>query len=128
MYNKEKTDKDKGFWGLITATVVGASLCCLTPLVLVMFGLSSVAFASSLADSLYGEYKWLFRGIALLFLALGLFFYFRKQGICTFDQAKRRRREIINKILIALVAAILGYLFFLYVVVHYAGVWFGIWI
>lgn len=121
-------ESKKGLWGLISSVVVGASLCCLTPLVLVMLGLSSVAFASSLADNLYGNYKWAFRGVALLFLALGLWFYFRKQGICTFEQAKRKRNKIINTVLLALVAAVLGYLFFLYVVVHYAGVWFGIWV
>lgn len=119
--------KEKGFWGLIGLATIGGSLCCLTPVVLVLFGLSSVAFASSLGDTLYGEWKWAFRAFALLLLGAGLLLYFRKQGICTLDQAKRRKREIINKALLALVAAVLGYIIFLYVILHYVGVWMGLW-
>lgn len=125
---KEKNvKKDRSFWSIIGIATLAGSLCCLTPVVLVLFGLSTVAFASTLGDALYGGYKWLFRGFALLLLALGLFFYFRKKGICTLDQAKRRRNEIINKVLIAVLSLILGYIFFLYVVVHYIGVWLNIW-
>lgn len=107
--------------------VVAASLCCLSPIILVLFGLGTVSFASTLADTLYGDYKWVFRGIGLLLLAISLFLYFRKRGVCTLDQAKKRRNEIINTILVALVAGVIGYIFFLYVVVHYIGVWFNIW-
>jgi hypothetical protein len=118
---------DKSFWSMIGGSAAIASLCCLTPLVLVMFGLSSVAFAASLADTLYGTYKWAFRGVGLLLLIITIVIYFRKQGVCTLDQAKRRRNEIINKTLLALAIGVLAYIFFLYVVVHYAGVWYGIW-
>lgn len=108
--------------------VIFASLCCLSPLVLVLFGLSTVAFAGSLADVLYGEYKWIFRSVGLLLLAISVIYYFRTQkGICTLDEAKKRRQEIINKTIIFLIAGVLGYMFFLYVVVHYAGVFLDIW-
>ena len=108
--------------------VVFASLCCLSPLVLVLFGLSTVAFASSLADTLYGDYKWIFRALGLILLLISVIVYFRKQkGICTIDQAKKRKREIINTTLLVLITGVLGYIFFLYVVVHYGGVFLGIW-
>lgn len=108
--------------------VIFASLCCLSPLILVMLGLSTVSFASSLADTFYGEYKWVFRGVGLLFLILTLIMYFRRQkGICTLDEAKKRRQEIINTVLVSLIAGVIGYVFFLYVVVHYAGVFLNIW-
>jgi len=108
--------------------VLVASLCCLSPLILVLFGLSTVSFASSLADTFYGEYKWLFRGAGLALLIVALVLYFRRQkGICTIDEAKKRRTEIINTTLLVLITGVLGYLFFLYVVVHYAGVWLKIW-
>jgi len=108
--------------------VVFSTLCCLTPIVLVLFGLSTVAFASSLADILYGQYKWVFRFIGLVLLSISIIIYFRKQkGICTIDEAKKRRREIINTSLLFLITGILGYIFFLYVVVHYGGVFLGIW-
>jgi len=108
--------------------VLVASLCCLSPIILVLVGLSTVSFASSLADTFYGEYRWAFRFVGLLLLALATFFYLRRQkGICTIDEVKKRRQEIINTTLIIFTVGILGYTFFLYVVVHYVGVLFGLW-
>lgn len=108
--------------------VVIASMCCLSPVILVLLGLSTVSFASGLADTLYGDYKWVFRGMGLAALLGALYFYLsRKKGICTIDEAKRRRNEIINYLALTLIAGVLGYLFFLYVVVHYLGVWLALW-
>lgn len=108
--------------------VLFASLCCLSPVILVLLGLSSVSFATSLADTFYGEYKWAFRVMGLLALALALIHYFRHtKGICTIDDAVRRRNEVINVVALSIVAGVLGYLFFLYVVVEYVGVFLKIW-
>ncbi len=108
--------------------VVLASLCCLSPVILVLLGIGTVSFASSLADTLYGEYKWVFRIVGLLALLLSLAYYLRrKKGVCTIDDVKRRHNEIINYIALTVVAGVLGYLFFLYVVVHYIGVFLAIW-
>ncbi len=108
--------------------VIIASLCCLSPLIFVLLGLSTVSFASSLADTLYGEYKWAFRGVGLVALLTAIYLYLtRQKGICTIDEAKRRRNEIINYVALALIAGVLGYIFFLYVVVHYLGAWLGLW-
>ena len=95
---------------------------------LVAFGLSTATFAASLADTFYGEHRWAFRIVGLILLVWSLVLYFRRQkGICTLDEAKKRRQEILNTTLLALIAAVLGYIIFLYVVVHYVGLPFGIW-
>lgn len=108
--------------------VIVASLCCLSPIVILLAGFGTVAFASSLADTLYGDYKWAFRLVGLALLAGAIIVYLRRtKGICTLDEAKRRKNEIINIVVISLAAGIAGYFFFLYVVVHYAGVYLGIW-
>jgi len=108
--------------------VVLASLCCLSPLILVSLGFATISFASSLAETLYGGYKWVFRGMGLLALLFSLYMYFRRQkGICTIDDIVRRRNEIINYVALALIVGVFGYVFFLYVVVHYLGVWMGVW-
>lgn len=108
--------------------VIFASLCCLSPLVLVALGLSTVSFATSLTDTLYGDYKWAFRGFGIGMLAVSLVIYLRRtKNICTLDEVKKRRNEIINIVAITSIVAVLGYLFFLYVVVHYAGVFYAIW-
>jgi len=107
--------------------VVGASLCCLSPIILVLLGLGTTAVAASLADTLYGGNKWIFRGVGLLLLIIAIIWHYRKQGVCTLDQVKRRKNEIINTVIVTLFAGVIGYIFFLYVVVHYIGVWLGIW-
>lgn len=105
-----------------------ASLCCLSPLILVALGFATVSFATSLTDVLYGEYKWYFRGVGLLALTLSFVVYTRRKiGVCTIDEAVRRRNELINKFMIFLISSVLLYMFFLYVVVHYIGVFAGVW-
>lgn len=107
--------------------VVAASLCCLSPVVLVLLGLSSASAAASLADTLYGTYKWVFRGVGLAFLCCSIVLYLRGRGICTLTAARRHRNEVINTIVLALCAGVAGYFFFLYVVVEAAGWYLGIW-
>lgn len=43
------------------------------------------------------------------------------------DDAKKRRNEIINIVALSLTVAVLGYVFFLYVIVHYIGVFLNLW-
>lgn len=122
-------EKFKEVFKISSIPVVLASLCCLSPVILVLLGVSTVSFGSSLADTLYGDYKWWFRGIGLITLLGALWFYLNRQkGICTIDEAKRRRNEVINYLMLTLIVGILGYIFFLYVVVHYIGVWLDLWV
>ncbi|HEY9583768.1 MAG TPA: peptide-methionine (R)-S-oxide reductase MsrB [Candidatus Paceibacterota bacterium] len=108
--------------------VVLASLCCLSPIILVLLGISTVSFASSFADTLYGDYKWYFRIAGLLALIISLIIYLRrKKGICTIDDVKRRRNEVINIVAISIIAGVVGYIIFLYVILHFAGVFLGLW-
>jgi len=107
--------------------VVFASLCCLAPVVLVLVGVSTVSFAASLADTFYGDYKWYFRLAGLVSLIVALVIYLRRKGVCTLDEAKKRRNEIFNIVALSLIAGVVGYIFFLYVVVHYIGVFIGLW-
>jgi len=118
----------KAIFKISSVPVLLASLCCLSPIILVLLGIGTVSFASSFADILYGEYKWYFRLAGLLALSLSLAFYFRRvKGICTIDEVKKRRNEIINTIALSVIAGVVGYIFFLYVVVHYVGVFLKLW-
>jgi ABC-type transport system involved in cytochrome c biogenesis permease subunit len=94
--------------------VVIASLCCLAPVILVLAGLSTVTFAASFSDVLYGQYMWLFRGVGLVLLVMSAYFYItRTKGICTVDEVKKRRNEIINIIAVILITGVVGYIFFM---------------
>jgi hypothetical protein len=119
--------KTKELFKLVSLPVIGASLCCLSPLLLFLLGAISLTAATEMTDLFYGEWKWAFRGAGLVLLVIFLVLYFRKKGVCTLDQAKRQRNKIINTVLIVLFVSILAYIFFLYVVVHYWGVWLDIW-
>ena len=128
---KEETKPKKKTWkDILKITgipVLFASLCCLSPIILVLIGLSTVTFATTLTDVLYGQYKWAFRALGLLFLAIALIIHFRKQKICTLDDVKKHRRKVINTILIVFIVAVAVYVLWLYVIVHYIGAFLNIW-
>ena len=118
----------KDIFKISSFSVVIASLCCLSPIIIVLAGLGSVTFASSLADTLYGDYKWYFRAAGLALLVTSLVMYLRRiKGICTIDDVVRRRNEVINIVVLSLVVGVLGYFFFLYGVLHYVGAFMGLW-
>ena len=123
------TNKQKSFlkrFVPISAFVGG--LCCFAPVVLVLLGLSTVSFASSLSDTLYYGHRWAFRGMALFFLGTALLWYFyKKEKICTVDSLKRNWRKVINFVLITVVIAGIAYIIWLYVIVEIIGLLLGIW-
>jgi hypothetical protein len=99
-----------------------AGLCCMTPIVLVAAGITSVAIANNWGNLLYGEYRWYFRLGALGLILLTLVTYFRSRGICTLQQARRQRNRILNTTLLALLIFHALYVFWTYVVLHYLGI------
>ncbi len=105
----------------LVAGIIGG-LCCFTPIVVTLFGVTTITVAADLGNVLYGEYRWAFRLVALVFLAAGLVVYFRTRGIGTLDQAKRYRSRIINFSLLVLISASVIYVFWTYVVLHYWGI------
>ncbi len=76
------------------AGLLGIS-CCVTPVVLVLLGLSSVSFAISLGNTLYYQYGWYFRGAALLLALGGLYVHLKRKNACTLRGAKSRWRTIL---------------------------------
>ena len=119
--SKKQTDRKAIFLLSSLAGILGG-LCCLTPIVLVLFGLATISGAASLGMVLYGEYRWVFRAVAFLFLALGLVVYFRQSGICTREAARRERNRLINVSLLAVFTSVAAYVFWTYVLLHYWGI------
>ena len=112
-------------------TLVGISgliggLCCLTPIVLILLGISTVSFAAELGDVLYWEYRWVFRILGLGTLIAAFVFYYRSRGICTLDHVKRNRNKIFNTSLLVLISAVGIYTVWTYVILHHWGVAVGL--
>ncbi len=116
----------KGIFFISAIAGLIGGLCCVMPIVLVLFSLATISAAADLGNVLYGNYRWAFRSVGLAFLALALFIYFRRRGICTLDQARRERNRIINTSLVVLIFAVGIYILWTYFAVHYWGIAVGL--
>ena len=105
-----------------------ASMCCFPSVVLVFFGLASVSTAAALSDDLYWGYNGLgwFRPLLLtasaMMVIIGLIVYFRKEGICTLDEAKRQRQRVINTSLFVGTLTVALYILFNFVILTELGI------
>ena len=128
MRTSSTRDDVKSMWKVVGGSALLASMCCFPSVVLVLFGLASVSTAASLSDTLYlgtGGFWW-FRGtlniVSLLCVIAGLVVYFRKQGICTLNDAKRQRQRVVNTSLLVVIIFVLTYLVFNYVILTEVGI------
>ena len=113
---------------ITTVSAFLAGLCCFSPVVIVFLGLGSVGFAGSLADTLYGDYKWYFRSLGALFLILAyLWWYHTSTKGCSLDEKKKVRTKLLNLFLISAFSFILLYIIWLYGIVDLMGSWLSIW-
>lgn len=85
-------------------------LCCVSPIVLVLLGLSSVSGAIALGYSLYNNYKLYFVGASLIFLLAALYIHFKRKKICNLQGIKNNK----NIIIAAVFTMILTYIFLFY--------------
>tara|TARA_B000000565_G_scaffold255780_1_gene237864 strand:+ start:115 stop:558 length:444 start_codon:yes stop_codon:yes gene_type:complete len=125
-------ENSRSLWKVVAGSSIIASMCCIPSIVLVMFGLATVSTGAAISDTLYwGEdgYSWfrpLMLILALIAVVVGLIFYFRNQGICTLDQAKRERRKIINTSILVIIISYLSYLLLNYVILTEIGILLGL--
>ena len=118
----------QSLWKLIGASAFTASLCCVPSVVWVLFaGSSAIVAADQLSNDLYfGVVRWLLYLVALTMAGAGLTIHFRRDGICTLDDAKRERRRIVNTSLVVLTAAIVLYIVWNYVILELIGIAIGL--
>ena len=125
-------ENSRSLWKVVAGSSIIASMCCIPSIVLVMFGLATVSTGAAISDTLYwGDdgYAWfrpLMLILALIAAIVGLIFYFRNQGICTLDQAKRERRKIINTSILVIIISYLSYLLLNYVILTEIGILLGL--
>ena len=125
----EATANDvRSLWKLIGGSAFMASMCCFPSVVLVFFGLASISTAAALSDNLYWGYNGMgwFRPLLLIastmMVVVGLVVYFRKEGICSLDEAKRQRQRVINTSLFVGTFTVALYIVFNYVILTELGI------
>ena len=118
----------KSLWKWIGGSAFLASMCCFPSVVLVLFGLASVSSAAALSNDLYwgtngmGWFRPALSLLSFVFVVFGLVLYFRQDGICTLDEARRQRKRILNTSVVALTLAVLVYVVFNFVILTEFGV------
>lgn len=82
-----------------------AALCCIGPVVLILFGLGSVSAALTI-----GKFAWLFSILAILFFTTGVFIYLKKKNCCNTQGWKQHWKTILTAfILMVLLLLLLKY-------------------
>lgn len=96
----KKEDKKLLYAGGLAGFI--GSLCCLGPVILVLFGLSGVSFALSI-----GKFSWLFTTIALVLFVIAVFFYLKTRKSCHVQGLKQNWRPIIISFILLVVFLVL---------------------
>ena len=118
----------KSLWRWSGGSAFLASMCCFPSVVLVFFGLASVSRAAALSNALYwgtngmGWVRPTLMVLSTLLVLAGLVMYFRGEGICSLDEAKRQRKRIINTSIVVLSLALLSYIVFNFIILTELGV------
>jgi len=100
-----------------------AGFCCIAPVVLVLFGLSTVSFAAAFNNTIETTYDMAFMIAGLAFLFFGLSIYINTKGKLRPNQT----RTYINYFIIGLMCFVVAYLllhsFAAYVIGGKLGLW-----
>jgi hypothetical protein len=105
-----------------------AGLCCFSPIVIFLIGISTATFAGSLADELYYNYRWYFRISGVIFLLAAYIYQYKiKSKSCSTEEKVVLRKKIINAFLISFFVFVISYILWLYVIVDWFGEILGIW-
>ncbi len=122
------TEQTRPLAKLVAASAITASLCCLPSVIWVLFaGSSAIVAADQLSNDLY--YSWVrfaLYGLSFCMVSYGLVLYFRNQGVCTLDDARRERRRVVNTSLAVFTSAVLAYLVWNFVILEIIGIAIGL--
>lgn len=86
-----------------------AILCCVSPVVLFLLGLSTAAEAITLGDRLYYGYTWYFRGAGLAVAILATIIYLRSRRSCTLRGAAANWQTLLGVAIAMVVTYVILY-------------------
>ncbi len=98
----------KKYWFAFFSGVIGIG-CCVSPIFLVILGLTSASAAVDLAYDLYADFRWHFRVLGLILLSFSLYYYLRKRNQCSIHGAYKNRSFILGSSAIFLVTYLIFY-------------------
>tara|TARA_B100001996_G_scaffold183198_1_gene140027 strand:+ start:171 stop:572 length:402 start_codon:yes stop_codon:yes gene_type:complete len=117
----------RSLWRWIVGSAFIASMCCFPSVLLAGLGLMTISAADALSNNLYfGPTRWILYAVTFLFLSYGLYSYFKTQGICTLNDAKRERKRIFNTTIVVFIGSLLIYLIWNYLILELAGIYVGL--
>src|SRR5262245_38427056 len=85
----------RALWIGVAAGVTGI-ICCVSPVILFLLGISTAAEAVTLGDRLYYGYAWYFRGAGLLLAAAATMVYLRRRRSCSVAGAAAYWRTLLS--------------------------------
>jgi len=109
--------KKKGWLGIGVITGTIALLCCISPIILVLLGLSTTAGAIALGTNLFDNYKLYFISASIIFMVIAILFYLKNKNQCSISGV----RQNINKILLTFIVAVLVYILW-YILTSWLGI------
>ena len=105
--------------GIEAGTVAGflGALCCLTPTVMLLFGIATVSAATGLAAMLAGSYRWtIFVPLAILFLVAAVYAHIRKrEKKCKWKHVPKYKTFIIT----AIIASVIIWVVLIYLLIPF---------
>ena len=113
--DEKKTPKRTGV-SIGIASGVFSLLCCVSPIVLVLLGLSTVAGALSLSYFLFDNFKFYFLAASGIFFVVAMYIHLRRRGQCSVKGIKKNR----NTIILSLIAFASTFVF-----LYYFTTWLG---
>lgn len=100
--NQQSSQKFGITLGLLSG--LAGMLCCVTPAVLVLFGLTTATTAVSLATHWYAEYAWYLRSAAALLAMAGIVFHLKKHNVCSLRGARQNLSLIVTTFVVGALA------------------------
>ncbi|RME31969.1 hypothetical protein D6789_01075 [Candidatus Woesearchaeota archaeon] len=83
-------EKDKKLLAAGGVAGVFGALCCLGPVIIVLFGLGSVSTALTI-----GKYTWLFTTLALLFFGGATVLYLKRKNCCSVQGMRQNWKPVV---------------------------------
>jgi len=105
---KKKLEKKPLVIGFFAGAI--GILCCISPVILVLLGLSTVTAAIAMGNNLFYNYKLYFIGASVIFLVIALALYLKQKKQCSISGVRKN----LNLIILSVFIAILTYTFFYY--------------